>query len=189
MIKDFFIYLFIYFISKDAAQGQKQKGRRSVATYTVAIPPRAIRERTRYRPSTRRPISGSVRWLVLTLRVYGAAAVSPSSGAPRIARYPRSAECGEPGVSGLLPLCVSIGVGGDLHGLRGIGEGQILPAGDLEQTARRAAIGVVGAAEEGAGGAFGVAHLLDRAPSRRRSLLEQSMRRLVRDAGSGTPSS
>jgi hypothetical protein len=30
-------------------------------------PPRAMRARTRYRPSTRRPISGSVCWLVLTL--------------------------------------------------------------------------------------------------------------------------
>ena len=39
----------------------------SVATYTVTMPPRAMRARTRYRPSTRRPISGSVCWLVLTL--------------------------------------------------------------------------------------------------------------------------
>ncbi len=37
----------------------RRSSRRSVATYTVAMPPRAMRARTRYRPSTRRPISGS----------------------------------------------------------------------------------------------------------------------------------
>jgi hypothetical protein len=35
----------------------------------VAMPPRAIRERTWYRPSTRRPIIGSA-GAVVTVRVY-----------------------------------------------------------------------------------------------------------------------
>ena len=50
-------------------EATRRSRRRSVARYTVAMPPRAIRERTWYRPSTRRPIIGSA-GAVVTIRVY-----------------------------------------------------------------------------------------------------------------------
>ena len=49
-----------------------------------AMPPRAIRARTRYRPSTSRPMSGSAIWLGVTGRVYERSRRQPGNGAPFI---------------------------------------------------------------------------------------------------------
>ena len=56
-----------------------RSSRRSTARYTVAMPPRAMRDTTSYRPSTRRPTSGSV-------------TVAPTRGSLRsaVARVPQA---------------------------------------------------------------------------------------------------
>ena len=70
----------------------KVRSARSTASYTVAMPPRATRASTRYRPSRTRPTSGSER-VVSTRAVYGRAASGP-------VRRHRPVTSAEPGPNG-----------------------------------------------------------------------------------------
>ena len=71
----------------------------------------------------------------------------------------------------VLPLGVGVGVAGALHGLRGLGEGHALPAGDVEQAG---VPGVLGLAEERAGGEYRGGDLGSAPPPGGRTLLEQA---------------
>src|SRR5690606_2068789 len=132
-------------------RAMRRSRRMSVATYTVAMPPRAIRARTRYRPSTSRPMRGSACG-VLTERVYEERTATQGSGAPAGGFDPVttcvSSQRREPAIRLLLPLPVAVRVRRHLHGLRRAGERPVLPSGDVEQAARGAAVGILRPAVE-----------------------------------------
>ena len=71
----------------------------------------------------------------------------------------------------VLPLGVGVGEPGALHGLGGLGQRHLLPAGDVEQPG---VAGVLGSAEEGLGRQGGVGDLGAAAPASRGTLLEQA---------------
>src|SRR5215470_158334 len=68
----------------------------------------------------------------------------------------------------LFPLGVVVGVGGDLDGLGGVGQRQLVPVVYVDQ-----------ALVEGGGGVLGVLQLLRGAPAGGRALLEQAHRVVV----------
>src|SRR5690606_36428785 len=145
------------------------------------MPPRAMRARTRYRPSTSRPMRGSACG-VFTKRVYEERAVSPGNGAPqrgfdpvtnRVSGAASPQRC-QPTVRLLLPLAVAVREGRDLHGLRGIGELLRLPAGDVQQHAARGAVRILRADVEDPDAAIRVQDLRGRAPALGGPLLEES---------------